>query len=753
MRHHLKNHPYIQSIQLPVYIGSGDPIPNVSGDLVIESGIHIIDQPLFMMPGAKITVKPGARLKIYAKITSACDDQMWEGSVVEGNPLGALANTGGQGGQVSIYDDGVIEHARVGVRLGSVGGTGQQLTSGGLLFPCKGTFINCTISVKFEANPASFNTGSQIFPADFILDGNYLGGSGQQPIFIDAFKVTGLSVKSSFFKDNRSVCGASAKAIGINAKATSVIATGNSFENLAKGIVVDQSLYGSFQANSNDFVRCYTGIETNKISNFAITGNDFQIATPAGCTTEPSVGVLLSGNTAGFKFSKNTFTGLSTDKTRGVVINGTQGGIGNRIFDNDYANLEVGNLAEGNNGGDEGGMTYVCNTHATSFDDYLVTGSVRTQQSGIDPNTGGPIAAGNLFSGIPQEGSFNNAGSAVQYFYLGPQSTSNPEYFGYSGAVSSGVLGVIRTKPNSTCTAAPTPCNPCPPTESEVLLKKTDYYEKRQERDTRKAALATMTNPAAIQAEKDSIANLKRLMEFNASFVAQAFAQDTSGAAIQSDSIMAWLERSETYAGDLERLNHYFFTGDLKAFEELQNELPNKYDLAGEDLGEFEELGVVYDLLRPTIEEEESLSDLDTGILDSLKFWRSWCSEPGFLAKSIMRWNGIETVQDCVTPQRTTVRNAPSYQKQKNNSNGDDIVLYPNPAQNSITVIFENQPENGFDVILFDMQGNLRMVEHYKVAESKPTIDINGLPSGFYLIEIRLVEKQEPVRRKLIVCK
>ncbi len=217
-------------------------------------------------------------------------------------------------------------------------------------------------------------------------------------------------------------------------------------------------------------------------------------------------------------------------------------------------------------------------------------------------------------------------------------------------------------------------------------------------------------------------------------------------------AILAWLELSETYSGDLERLNHYFFAGELESFDDLQGYIPTKHDLTGDDIGEFEELGMVYDLLYPTIEEEESLSDLDTGILDSLKFWRSWCSEPGFLAKSILRWNGIETEQDCATPQRTTLRE--NYNKVYPSQNIEDesfIKLYPNPASQRVN--FEFQHNAGFATVsFFNVQGKLFLFEQMKVSEGLSSVSVAGLPEGLYFLKIQ-VESSKPHFLKIEVIR
>ncbi len=743
MRYHLKNHVHIEPMVIATTL-PGDPIPtDISGDIIIESGTHTIYNPIQMLPGAKIVVKQGARLNIYAPITAACVG-MWEGIIVEGIPNGAAVQNGLPPGRVSLYSSGVIEHAKCGIQLGTYDANGQQTTGGGVLSPCNGGFINCSISIKFEPAPANGFAASQISGAQFYLDNSYRGGSGQ-PIFIDANKIATLRVKGSWFKDHRtSLCaGPASRALGIFAKGTSIVATSNQFYYLAKAVIVDQQINGAFQAIGNGFNNCFLGIESNKNSNFAIRDNDFQIVAPPGCSGE-SVGVSLSGNAAGFSFTKNTFTGLDNGAV-GTVVKAT--GTANKvIFDNDYSNLFVGNRAEGDNGNEDAGLTYACNSHTTSKDDYIVIGSadIRRQQQYVD-NFGNPAATGNTFTGIINQGSFNNSSADIQYFFAGASNNTNPQHFSYGNASFSGVVGVQMSKNNAVCISV----NPCPPPcdESVNELFKQSFFANRQERNERKANLANLTNPLLIAAEKDSIRNLEWLMEQSASLIVQNYALDTTNIEIKIDSILTWLKLSGTYSTDLELIKNYFFSGNFSAFDVLWSQIPNKYVLNGDDLNEFNELGFVYELIRPALEDERSLFQLPQITLDSLKFWKTWCSEPGYLAKSILRWNGIETEQNCLYPQRTTERSQGVIEKPKV-INGDDFLkIFPNPATQTLNIEFQYETDN-VAISFYDIHGKLFKLEQLHVQGRHVNLSVAELVDGLYFVKVQLNE-HKPIFSKI----
>lgn len=745
MRFHLLNHPEISGRTANSVLPSGN-ISSISGDIVIKSGTVEITDPLYMLPGAKITVKKGARLKIYDKITAACGG-MWEGIVVEGTPGGSQSvssSTNASQGWVSLYSDGEIEHARIGIRLETEdGGFG----GGGILRPCYGKFTNCTTSIKFGANLSPVSNRAFIHGADFLLDDDYRGGSSPQPIFIDLLFNTMVHIQVCSFLDDRSGCD---NAVGIDAKASSVNTWNNEYENLAVGIRLNQQLLGASIVNISTFTNCSKGIETIKSSKFTIYNNDFLLGTPATCATAgESVGVTLMGNTAGFTLTKNSFSKYGEGDAIGTKIQNTQDGINNTIFDNDYTNLTIGNLALGYNG-EAAGMTYVCNTHMNSKDDYIVevSASIQTQQKYVDANAEDK-ATGNLFSGVSGKGSFNNSNGTTEYFFAGSANDANPEHFSYNGAIYSGITGTISPS-NGDCVTS-LPCHPCPPDSPSTSVRKEDYYEKRQERNDKIDTLATLTHPGKIAAIQDSISNLKQVLDRQSSYIIQSFAQDTTDAAtILTDSVLVWLKNSETYSADLELANFYFFYGKLGKFDTLWAQIPTTYDLAGDYLSEFEELGLVYDLLRPSITGEDDFTHLDEPILDSLAFWKSWCSEPGFLAKSVLRWNGIESVQDCDDPQRVADRDA-TFRKEGIKIPTSDINIYPNPADQTLTIAFKQETMDAA-VSFFDAQGRLFKSTRFQPVDSHASISIGDLPVGLYFIKIQ-PGKERPHFAKLEILR
>lgn len=263
--------------------------------------------------------------------------------------------------------------------------------------------------------------------------------------------------------------------------------------------------------------------------------------------------------------------------------------------------------------------------------------------------------------------------------------------------------------------------------------------------------LLTYLQLNASTAMLDTIGNLKQVMNRNASLVLQSYAQDTTAVTtIQTDSILVWLKRSDTYAGDLELANLYFFLNKLGKFDTLWAGIATAHSLVGDDLDELDELGLVYDLLRPAIEEEENIAQLAQPILDSLAFWQGWCSEPGFLAKSVLWWNGIPTVQDCGDPQKTTERANYFSKPEKKKSSGSNIIVYPNPADHTINIVFRQKIGQAF-VSLLDAQGKLHKSQQLSVDNDDISqIFVQDLPVGMYILKVE-TDLQAPHFSQLVI--
>jgi hypothetical protein len=64
-------------------------------------------------------------------------------------------------------------------------------------------------------------------------------------------------------------------------------------------------------------------------------------------------------------------------------------------------------------------------------------------------------------------------------------------------------------------------------------------------------------------------------------------------------------------------------------------------------------------------------------------------------------------------------------------TNSLNIVVYPNPATNSLTI---ESPQNGV-IEITNIQGQL--IKSFMATSNKTSIDVSAFPSGVYIIEVK----------------
>ncbi|MEZ4957656.1 MAG: hypothetical protein R2825_29120 [Saprospiraceae bacterium] len=215
-------------------------------------------------------------------------------------------------------------------------------------------------------------------------------------------------------------------------------------------------------------------------------------------------------------------------------------------------------------------------------------------------------------------------------------------------------------------------------------------------------------------AEKDTIRFLRLEMNSYSSKLIQQYSLDTNGVA--TDSIVAWLERSETYSTDMRLARHYFFIRDSAHFDTLWASIPTKHRLTSEQQNDYDELDLIYDLLRSHILSGGSVFEIGQTELDSLGFWSEWCAEPGYLTRSLLRYNGIVVQEDCLGSSVTS-READVDEGFVFEAEISPIIIYPNPADNQITVLLNEKIKSTIIVEIYSPDGRLFLVKEYQMEE------------------------------------
>jgi hypothetical protein len=79
-------------------------------------------------------------------------------------------------------------------------------------------------------------------------------------------------------------------------------------------------------------------------------------------------------------------------------------------------------------------------------------------------------------------------------------------------------------------------------------------------------------------------------------------------------------------------------------------------------------------------------------------------------------------------------------------SQDNDIMVFPNPSDDFITIKINNLYENSTEVDIYDSYGRLAMNRHF-IQETK--LDISSLPSGIYYLKI-LSERTYAIRKIIV---
>ncbi|MFQ6606020.1 MAG: T9SS type A sorting domain-containing protein [Fidelibacterota bacterium] len=274
------------------------------------------------------------------------------------------------------------------------------------------------------------------------------------------------------------------------------------------------------------------------------------------------------------------------------------------------------------------------------------------------------------------------------------------------------------------------PCEnpPCPePAPNDV---KSLFYGNKQAWLSQLAALPYLTDEAEIAAAEKEIDSLRFEMDKGANWILSYYSLDTT--AIEVDSIVTWLGLVETYPADLRLARHYFFSGDFDAFDTLWAAIPSKYNLTDSMyIVEYDGLDDVYANVRPYVEAGTALDKLPQSVLDSLGYWATWCSEPGYLSQVLLWRNQVSVESDCSGG--LTGRVATQEQNEVESVPEKSFRIYPNPALHEITIETPDSFEAG-EAVIFSFQGN--KVLSRVLAGTSNQLPVSDIPPGLYLLEI-----------------
>lgn len=188
----------------------------LQGDLIIEPGATLTIKCRVHLPfGARVIVKPGAKLTVDEGLLTNLCGQFWSGIEVWGdnthNQLPSIQPT--YQGMVVLKNGATIEHAREAIVLGQ---DGVWNTFGGVVRATDAHFINCRRAVAFGPYQNTTNGGTPIgnrsffARCDFAVDNNYRGGEDFHA-HVSMWKVDGITFTACDFKNQQTTITESAK--------------------------------------------------------------------------------------------------------------------------------------------------------------------------------------------------------------------------------------------------------------------------------------------------------------------------------------------------------------------------------------------------------------------------------------------------------------------------------------------------------------------------------------------------------------
>jgi hypothetical protein len=749
MREYLKSYtlnPELQEIQvLP-----SSSAATVSGDIIVEAGTElVINSTIEMLPDATIRVKrgngivPAGILRINATITGACD-KMWGGIIMEGT-TSAPSQSPLYQSQVFLNSNGKIEHAKVAIDIQDPGK--PNTTGGGILTTFPGSKLeNNTIGIRFGAytdkntvngQTVILSNKSQIRGTRFTINSSYRGDASISPQHLVAEAIVGLLIRNGLFFEERPIC--TPRAIGINSEDAGIRVSFSVFRDLEKGIVTDKLTQesGAIDVQYSQFYRCISSIETDMATAaLVIRNNDFEMNTTTDCDMShlTLTGVTVSGNTTSMSFRDNTFRNGEpmifpvAQNIIGINCKGL-GTANNTILKNKYHALPIGNKAQGNCGNLQNGLVYLCNTHTNANDNtidkenYQILGSIRQNQGqDIDPANGVYGPTGNQFS--LADFRVRNLASTLNYYYFDDVDDLQVPTFPFP-TTSVGINPQERFTENETCTGAINPCEP-PCNEANLNIIKSSFYTQKNDYVQKTAQLSGISNSSQQQQLKKEIAGHRYLMDQEAGKILGYYSRDT--AVLHVDSLIRWYYIAETQETWQSLAKHYFFTGDSTHFDAIWADIPYHFVMNTAENAVYNRLAYFYNLMRPQVFGGKRINQMDSGKLSTLQSMIVDCDEASFLAKSILRRNGIYTSVECAPI--STERNRNIEGKILENRH---LRIIPNPASEKVSISFPDMATYG-NIQIMDALGRVVVSLHFDQPTHQVSIDIANLIAGHYFV-------------------
>jgi len=716
---------------------------------------------VYCTDNAQITVYPSGKLVINGgTLTAACPDDMWKGIVVLGNPNQPQEEQ--YQGKVTLSNNAVIEHALCAISAaptsyGNAGGgiiTATNATfrnnrqaieyrpyenknSSGAIIDNVGKFTKCTFIIdpynRFDANGTFFNYHVTMWEVRGVtcegctFNNTTYDGGGACLYTMDAgFKVINSCEPASY---SPGLVDCACPASHINTPTT--------FQNHA---------YGVFASSTGNPRSIY--IDQSEFQNLMyalrISNHDNYRLTRCTITGIKSRG-LYSLNSSGYRIEENKFFGSNNfQEIHGINISNS-GYVENRIYKNDFTNINKGIYVSGingppyNSGGVHkiAGLQFVCNNFTNNtYDVYIESsGTVRSSQGSLSSS------AGNTFGNTQISSIYSLSSQTINYYSFYMSTAFIPHN------PTSNIILISTTAANS-CTS--TFCLPDGgggggenPTKSTDSLEQ--YKSMQQQYDELLAHLKD--NPELLQ-------ELLVLSDAMRELSDHAISRILGDSILYLENLKPWYEVVRTPVAKYSLAEVYFYERKYDQAEMVLNKIPDMFDYSELEMTEHNNYMKFYNFKKQLQLADRNWTQLDETEIAYLQTiaeatnGRSASMAQGVLCFffNICYEEKIEEGGDGILPPKNMATETQPSDIQIQDLNYE-LTLYPNPTSSEMTVALNTPAVKIVAMELYDLFG--KKVYQQTVNQSYGTLKMTELAQGVYILKVWL-DQGDVVIRKVV---
>ena len=382
-----------------------DSSRTITNNIIIDSlAILTISDTVFFSPFSRIIVRPGGTLVVDGgTLTNACDGEMWQGIIVEGNR--DMRQIGSKQGAVYLTN-ATIENARTAISTKGFEESTWWYKTGGIIQATNTLFRNNRRTAEFldyenhKSSGGIASNASYFTRCTFTIDDDNLFAENDVVFknHVSLWKVRGVKFNGCTFRNETATTIDSSRGKAIYTEEAGFIAqrvcpqvsnldpcgcfpSGNdpvtrcSFEGFFEAVHASNALSNyDITIDNCDFAQNYVGVELDAADNARVSFCDFDLSG----NYETSAGLLLN-NSTGYTVESNTLYKQSFTKRPVAygIMAGNSGTAENVIRKNEFTNLYYGCFAIGINASNSffmvPGLQFLCNFFSGCSKDISVS--------------------------------------------------------------------------------------------------------------------------------------------------------------------------------------------------------------------------------------------------------------------------------------------------------------------------------------------------------------------------------------------